>query len=434
MGEPLVIIGNGMAAARLCEELASRALGRYAIAVIGEEPRLAYNRILLSSVLAGEVPANDIALKPARWWRDRGVTLCYGAAVTAVDIATRTVALADGKTLAFAKLVFATGSRPIRLPVIGGDLHGVVSFRDLADVASISRAARGGAHVVVIGGGLLGIEAACGLKKAGATVTLVHLMDHLMERQLDARAAAMLKRAIEAKGINVLLEVATARFIGDGHVEAVELKDGRVLAADSVVVAVGIKPNAEVAAAAQLAVNRGIVVDDHLLTNVADVFAIGECAEHHGVCYGLVEPANEQARVLAERLAGRDVRYGGSLNAANLKVSGVEVFSAGDFLGAPGTESIVLADAGLGTYRKLVIAGRRLAGAVLYGDTTDTGWYLELIRGGVEIDAFREHLVFGHAFTRRQAAYGATPEPDDPIGKALPWPRQRGLGTASAWT
>jgi nitrite reductase (NADH) large subunit len=406
MSEPLVIVGNGMAAACLCEELAQRALGRYAVAVIGEEPRLAYNRVLLSSVLAGEVRASDISLKPAAWWSDRGITLCYGVGVTAADIAARTVTLSDGKALPFAKLVFATGSRPICLRIAGADLPGVLTFRDMSDVASMSRAACRSAPIVVIGGGLLGIEAAYGLAKAGASVTLVHLMDRLMERQLDARAALLLKRAVEAKGIRVLLDVATARFVGNGHVEGVELKDGRVLAADTVVVAVGIKPNAEVAAHAGIAVNRGIVVDDHLVTSTSDVFAIGECAEHRGVCYGLVEPANEQARALAERLAGRDARYLGSVNATNLKVSGVHVFSAGDFLGAPGTESVVLSDQGLGTYRKLVIAGGRVVGAVLYGDTADSFWYLDLIRSGAAIDSIREDLIFGRALGKRPRAAG----------------------------
>jgi nitrite reductase (NADH) large subunit len=404
MSEPLVIIGNGMAAARLCEELAQRALGRYAIAVVGEEPELAYNRVLLSSVLAGDVKADQITLQPGTWWRDRGVTLRYGTAATAANIAARTITLANGKTLPFAKLVLATGSRPVRLPIPGADLDGVHTFRDMADVASISRAARRGMRVVVIGGGLLGIEAAYGLAKAGAAVTLLHLMNRLMERQLDARAAAMLKRAVEAKGIDVLLEAATARFAGDGHIEAVELKDGRTIAADMVVVAVGIKPNAEIAHAAGLAVNRGIVVDDYLATGAADVFAIGECAEHRGICYGLVEPAYEQARVLAQRLAGRDVNYAGSVNATNLKVSGVHVFSAGDFLGAPGTESVVLSDPGLGIYRKLVIADGRLVGVVLYGDTADGLWYLDLIRSGAETDPFREDLVFGRAMAERMAA------------------------------
>jgi nitrite reductase (NADH) large subunit len=404
MSEPLVIIGNGMAAARLCEELARRALGRYAIAVIGREPLLAYNRILLSSVLAGDVAASETLLKPASWWRDRGVTLCCGAAVTQVDLTARSVSLADGKTLAFSQLVFATGSRAIRLPVPGAELDGVQTFRDLADVDSIAQAARQGARAVVIGGGLLGIEAAYGLAKAGAEVTLVHLMDRLMERQLDTRAAAMLKRAIESKGIRVLLETATARLAGDGRVEAVELRDGRTLAADMVVVAVGINPNAEIAAAAGIAVNRGIIVDDHLATNVPGVFAIGECAEHRGVCYGLIEPTNEQAHVLAARLSGRDVRYCGSINATNLKVAGVNVFSAGDFLGAPNTESIVLADPGLGTYKKLVIAGECLVGAVLYGDTADGHWYLNLIRERASIESCRDDLAFGRTLTERRAA------------------------------
>jgi nitrite reductase (NADH) large subunit len=214
----------------------------------------------------------------------------------------------------------------------------------------------------------------------------------------------MLKRAVEAKGIEVLLETATNRFVGDSRVEAVEFKDGRVIAAEMAVVAVGIKPNAQIAAASGLAVNRGIIVNDHLSTNESGVFAIGECAEHRGVCYGLVEPANEQAHVLAARLSGRDVHYAGSVNATNLKVSGVRVFSAGDFLGAAGTESIILCDPGLGTYKKLAVAGGRMVGAVLYGDTSDALWYLELIRTGAEIESFREDLIFGRALVERCAA------------------------------
>jgi nitrite reductase (NADH) large subunit len=405
MSEPLVIIGNGMAAARLCEDLLERALGRYAIAVIGEEPRLAYNRVLLSSVLAGDVSASEIVLKSASWWRDRGVTLSYGAAATAVDLAARTVMLADGKTFEFGKLVFATGSRAVRLPIAGANLPGVLTFRDIADVGSITRASHPGVRAVVIGGGLLGVEAACGLAKTGAKVTLVHLMDRLMERQLDARAGAMLKRALEKKGVEVLLEIVTARFIGDGRVQAVEFKDGRILAADMVVVTIGIKPNAGLAAAAGLAVRHGIVVDDRLSTSVADVFAIGECAEHRGICYGLVEPANEQARVLAERLAGRQVEYGGSVNATNLKVAGIHVFSAGDFLGAKGTDSILLADAGLDTYRKLVIEGEHLVGALLFGDASDARWYLELIRSATPIETIRETLVFGRPFAEHRLSF-----------------------------
>jgi nitrite reductase (NADH) large subunit len=404
MSEPLVIIGNGMAAAKLCEELCKRALGRYAVAVIGEEPQLAYNRVLLSSVLSGEAASDEIALRPVRWWRDRGVTLQYGCAASAIDPTARTVTLADGRRLGFARLVLATGSRPVRLPIPGADLKGVLTFRDLADVASISHAGHKGGRVIVIGGGLLGLEAAYGLAKAGAQVTLLHLMDRLMERQLDGPAATMLKRAVEAKGIEVLLNVETARFVGNDVIEGVALKDGRLLPAETVVVAVGIKPNAEIAAAAGLKVNRGIVVDDHLATSVPNIFAIGECAEHRGTCYGLVEPAYEQARVLAAHLAGEAADYRGSAVATNLKVAGINVYSAGSFLGDAASEQITLHDAGLDVYRKLVIEQGRLAGAVLFGDTSDGPWYLDLIRSGVSTEKFRDDLMFGRALAAAEAA------------------------------
>jgi len=332
MSEPLIVIGNGMAAARFVDELAKRALGRYAVAVIGEEPRLAYNRVLLSALLAEEVGFADIELKPARWWRDRGVTVRYGVRASAIDPTARTVTLASGTQLSFSRLVLATGSLPIKLGIPGMDLPGVLTFRDVNDVSSI--AARKGARVVVIGGGLLGLEAAYGLAKAKAQVTVVHLMDRLMERQLDQRAAAMLKLAVEAKGVAVRLEAQTARILGKTKVEAVEFGDGSTIAADAVVVAVGIRPSTELARMSGLKVNRGIMVDDHLETSGAGIHAIGECAEHRGICYGLVEPAYEQAQLLARRLAGEDARYPGSVLATNLKVSGVNVFSAGDFLAA----------------------------------------------------------------------------------------------------
>lgn len=402
MSEPLVIVGNGMAAMRLVEELAQRALGRYAIAVIGEEPRLAYNRVLLSSVLAKEVSHAEVELKPALWWQSRGVTLLYGHSVTAVDPAIRRVRLANGATLPFSKLVLATGSRPIRLGVPGMDLPGVMTFRDLGDVAAMDAAAKRGTKAVVIGGGLLGLEAAYGLAKAGAEVSVVHLMDRLMERQLDARAAAMLKDVLEMRGITVHLNAETKAIHGRKQVEAVSLADGRELTADLVVVAAGIRANTDLARTADLEINRGIVVDDRLRTSKPDIYAIGECAEHRGICYGLVEPAYEQARVLAGHLVREDVRYAGSVLATNLKVSGVNVFSAGDFLGGSGTEQIVLSDVGLGTYKKLVIADGRLVGAVLFGDTVDGLWYLELIRSGASIEAFRDDLVFGRALAERQ--------------------------------
>jgi nitrite reductase (NADH) large subunit len=404
MSEPLVVIGNGMAAARFVDELSRRALGRYAIAVIGEEPRLAYNRVLLSSVLAGEVASSEIELKPKAWWRDRGVTLRYGCRAVAIDTAAPSVRLADGQSLAFSKLVFATGSQPIRPAVPGMTLPGVITFRDIADIWTIWHRAGAGDRVAVIGGGLLGLEAAYGLAKAGARVTVLHLMDRLMERQLDGHAAAMLKRAVEALGIEVLLNADTAEIVGHSHVEGVALKNGRAVAADAVVVAVGIRPNVELARDAGIAVKRGITVDDTLETNVRGVHAIGECAEHRGICYGLVEPAHEQGRVLAERLAGRGTLYAGSVLATNLKVSGVNVFSAGDFLGDDGTEEILLTDSGLGLYKKLVVADGRLTGAVLFGDTADGLWYLDMIRSGASIASIRDDLAFGRAFTERDAS------------------------------
>ncbi|WP_322516254.1 FAD-dependent oxidoreductase [Rhodopseudomonas palustris] len=403
MSEPLVIIGNGMAAVRLVEELGKNALGRYAIAVIGDEPRLAYNRVLLSSVLAREVSKAEIELRPAQWWRDRGVTLLYGesAAAKAIDPAIRRVRLATGATLPFSKLVIATGSKPIRLNVPGMELPGVLTFRDLADVAAIEDAASGGRSAVVIGGGLLGLEAAYGLAKAGARVTVVHLMDRLMERQLDPTASAMLKNAVESKGIAVRLEADTAAITGDGRVETVHLKDGSAVAADLVVVAAGIRPNVDLARAAGLDIGRGILVDDHLQTSKHGIYAIGECAEHRGACYGLVEPAYEQARALASHLSGGDGAYRGSVLATNLKVSGVNLFSAGDFLGSPGTEQIVFTDPGLGSYKKLVIKGEKLTGCVLFGDTHDGLWYLDLIRSGQSIETIRNDMMFGRALAAR---------------------------------
>jgi nitrite reductase (NADH) large subunit len=405
MSEPLIVIGNGMAAARFVDELARRALGRYAVAVIGEEPRLAYNRVLLSALLADEVGFDDIELRPARWWRDRGVTLRYGVRATAVDAAARNVTLAGGTRLSFSKLVFATGSQPIKPDIPGMDLPGVLTFRDVDDVNAIAASKAAGTRVVVIGGGLLGLEAAYGLAKAGARVTLLHLMDRLMERQLDQRAALMLQRAVEARGIAVRLQAQTARIAGNGRVEGVELRDGTTIAADAVVVAVGIRANAALARTAGIEVGRGIVVDDHLETNAAGVHAIGECAEHRGCCYGLVEPAYEQAQLLARRLAGERASYPGSVLATNLKVSGVNVFSAGDFLGATAeAEEIVLSDPAAGVYKKLVIAQGRLVGAVLFGDTADGLWYLDLIRTGSPVARLRDDLVFGRALATRTAA------------------------------
>jgi len=404
LSEPLVIIGNGMAAARFVDEMAKRALGRYAIAVIGDEPRLAYNRVLLSSVLAGEATSEEIELKPSAWWRDRGVTLTYGCAANSIDLNNRTVHLANGAAVPFSKVVIATGSSAIRLNVPGAELPGVHTFRDSRDVDLLLKLARDKKRVVVVGGGLLGLEAAYGLAKAGSRVTLLHLMDRLMERQLDAPAAALLKRLVESKGIEVLLGANTRQILGEDLMTGVELSDGRVIAADAVVFAAGIRPNVALAKDAGVPVNRGIVVDDQLRTGHGDVFALGECAEHRGTCYGLVEPAYEQARVLADHLAGRDALYSGSVLSTNLKVSGVSVFSAGDFLGESGADTLVFNDERRGTYKKLVVADGRLKGAVLVGDTQDALWYLELIRTTASIEAIRGDMMFGRALAQPKAA------------------------------
>ncbi|MCZ0737405.1 NAD(P)/FAD-dependent oxidoreductase [Phreatobacter sp. AB_2022a] len=395
MSEPLVVIGNGMAAARFVEELGRHALGRYSVLVIGAEPVLAYNRVLLSSLLAGEVGPDDIELKPRAWWQAQGVTLVYGRQALAIDVARRRVAMAGGDSVPFAKLVLATGSAPIRLPKPGMDLPGVLTFRDRGDVAAMLASVTAAARVVVIGGGLLGIEAAHGLASAGARVTLVHLMDRLMERQLDAEAAGLLAEALRARGIAVLLGADTQAVEGEQAVRAVRLADGRRLVADLVVAAVGITPNVALAKAAGLATGRGIVVDDRLTTSDPDIHAIGECAEHRGLCYGLVEPAYEQARTLARHLAGRPDAYSGTVTATNLKVSGIPVFSTGDIDGAGGSEVVVWRDPGLAHYRKLVLKDDVLTGAVLFGETSDGLWYHELIRRGERLGPRRETCIFG---------------------------------------
>ncbi|MCA1509591.1 FAD-dependent oxidoreductase [Bradyrhizobium sp. NBAIM01] len=404
MSEPLVIVGNGMAAARLVDELAKTALGRYAVAVIGEEPRLAYNRVLLSSVLAGETGSHEIELRPAGWWRDRGVTVRYGYRVSEIDVGRRELKIAGEESMEYSKLVLATGSTPLRLNVPGADLAGVHTFRDTRDVDLLLTLAAARKRVVVVGGGLLGLEAAYGLAKVGAPVTLLHLMDRLMERQLDAPAADLLKTLVERKGIRVMLNAATARIHGEGQVQAVELADGSRIEADAVIFAAGIKPNVALAKEAGIAVNRGVVVNDVMQTSASDIFALGECAEHRGTCYGLVEPAYEQARVLARHLAGRPAAYQGSVVSTNLKVSGVSVFSAGDFMGGEGSESLVLSDRRRGTYKKLVIADGRLTGAVLIGDTIDALWYLELIRNRDKVASIRTDMMFGRALAQPSKA------------------------------
>jgi nitrite reductase [NAD(P)H] large subunit len=405
MRERLIVVGNGMVGLRFVE--LARAGDCYRTIVVGKEPQPAYNRVLLSSLLAGEVSAADVRFRDAAWYADQRIELLLGTPADSIDASGRLLRLADGRILAFDRLVLATGSQPIRPPIPGVTLPGVMTCRDLADVEAIHAAADGVRRAVVIGGGLLGIEAAYGLVRAGLDVDLLHLMDRLMERQLDRRAGALLRTAVEAKGIRVVLEAETEAVEGDATVEAVRLQDGRVLPADLVVVAIGIRPETTLARQAGIACNRGIVVDDHLETSRSGVYAIGECAEHRGVCYGLVEPGYTQARILAERLAGSADAYTGSALATNLKVSGVRVFSTGEFVGREGTEEIILSDPGLPAYKKLVIRrdadGQRLVGAVLFGDTMDGLWYQELIRSATPVGPMRTDLIFGRDFVEAAA-------------------------------
>ncbi|WP_088347543.1 MULTISPECIES: FAD-dependent oxidoreductase [Rhodomicrobium] len=397
MTKSIVVVGNGMASVRFLQEFFARDVDAFAVTVIGAEPEAGYNRILLSPMLAGEIAWADVQLRPAEWYADLGIELVTGDEVVTLDPAGKSVTCASGLVRHFDACVLATGSDPIRLPVPGANLPGVVTFRTAADVAVMLAAARAGAPAVVIGGGLLGIEAAYGLAKLGIKVTLIHLMDRLMERQLDAEAAALLADALRAKGIELLLGAQTAAISGQGAVACVTLKDGRELPCGLVVMAAGVRPRTGLGKSAGLAVNRGILIDDRLATSRPGIYAIGECAEHRGACYGLVEPAYEQAATLAGHLCGEAVDYAGSVPAANLKVSGVPVFSAGDFEGI-GAEAIILRDDLIPAYRKLVIRDGRLAGAILYGDTDDSFWYLDLIRSGAPLGARRAMLAFGQAY------------------------------------
>lgn len=402
MSARLLIIGNGMAATRLCEELRARDPA-CPVTVVGAEPHPAYNRVLLSDMLARKVAMEDLALKPAAWWERHAIEVIQGVAATGIDRTGKTVTLADGQVLPYGRLVLATGSHPIRLPLPGADLPGVLTFRDLKDVEHLLAAARPGTRAVVIGGGLLGLEAASGLAAAGAETTLVHLMDRLMERQLDPAAAALLRGSLEARGVKVRLEAESDRIEGTDHVTGLRLKDGTLLPADLVVMACGVRPNADLARSAGLACGRGVLVGDQLVTSDADIFAIGECAEHRGAVYGLVAPAYEQARALAARLCGEWAAYEGSTVSTNLKVSGVHVFSAGDITGGPGCEDILLTDAGRGTYRRLILKDGRLVGAVLFGDTSDGLFYLDLITRHAPVAHLRADLAFGRSALDRAA-------------------------------
>ena len=397
----LVLVGNGMAGVRTLEELLKLAPDLYDITVFGAEPHPNYNRILLSPVLAGEQTPEQIVLNPRSWYAEQGITLHTGCKVIGVDRRRRVVRADDGTEVSYDRLLLATGARPFMLPVPGRELDGVVGYRDLADTQAMIDAAARHHDAVVIGGGLLGLEAANGLMARGMQVTVVHLMPWLMERQLDEAAASMLRDSLQQRGIGFRLQARTRELLGDagGRVRAVCLDDGTEIPAQLVVMAAGIRPEAGLAAACGLHCDGGVVVDDTLQT-VTDprVYAVGECASHRGVAYGLVAPLFEQARVCATHLARFGIgRYAGSAVSTKLKVTGIDLFSAGDFMARDGSEEIVLSDPAGGVYKKLVIRDDRLVGACLYGDTVDSAWYFQLLREGRAIGELRERLMFGES-------------------------------------
>ena len=395
----LVVIGNGMAPGRALEKLFEQAPDAYDVTIFNAEPRVNYDRIMLSPLLTGEKSFEQIVIHGDGWYVKHGVTLYKGASVTQIDRAAKTVTSARGITASYDKLLIATGSLPIIIPVPGHRLAGVLSYRDLDDVEAMLIAARSRGKAVVIGGGLLGLEAAVGLKEQGMDVTVVHLAPTLMERQLDTPAGHLLQRAIEQRGITVLTKANTKAILGEKKVEAVVLEDGTRLVADLVIMAVGIKPNAQLAKDAGITVNRGIVVDQSMRTSDPDIYAVGECAEAHAQVFGLVAPLYEMATVIAAQLAGDgDAAFKPSAVATKLKVTGINLFSAGDFAEGKDREEIVLRDAARGIYKRLILKDDKLVGAVFYGDTADGAWFFDLIKTGKPVTEMRETLIFGPSF------------------------------------
>lgn len=409
----LVVIGNGMAGCRAVEEILARTgedRASHAITIFGAEPRVNYNRIMLSPVLAGEKTFEDIIINGPDWYAENGITLVSGDPVVSIDRAACIVTTRSGRVEPYDRLLIATGSDPFIIPVPGRDLTGVVTFRDLDDVDRMLAAADRGGNAVVIGGGLLGLEAAHGLSLRGMAVTVVHLMPTLMERQLDEAAGWLLKSELERRGQTILTGADTAEIVGNnGHVAAVRLKDGREIPADIVVMAVGIRPSVDLARSAGLDVERGIVVDDHMVTSDPAIMAVGECVQHRGACYGLVAPLWDMCRSLADAVAGTPNGFSGSVTSTKLKVSGIDLFSAGDFSGGAGAEDIVMRDAARGIYKRVVVRDDRLVGCVLYGDTGDGSWYFDLLKKGEDIAPIREALIFGQAFA---AGGGALADPN----------------------
>jgi nitrite reductase (NADH) large subunit len=404
MKPSLVVIGNGMAGMRTVEELLKLAPDLYRITVFGAEPHGNYNRILLSPVLAGEKSVGEIMLHTREWYRQHDIALHSGDPVVRIDRKRRMVHARSGILVKYDRLLLATGSSPFIVPVPGHLLPGVIGFRDLRDVETMLAAASRGGRAAVIGGGLLGLEAANGLRRRGMDVTVVHASAGLMNQQLDSQAALLLKEALERKGLRVLLNRQTSEIAGDGRVEAVHFADGGEVAADLVVMAAGVRPNVALAREAGLHCERAIIVDDTLQTYDPRVYAVGECVQHRRATFGLVAPIWDQARVCAAHLANvGHRRYIQQATATKLKVTGVDLYSAGDIVGAEGSEELVLRDRRGGVYKRLVLAGNRVVGAVLYGDVRDGPWYFDLIQNGTDIGSIRNQLLFGPALCAQAA-------------------------------
>ena len=396
----LVMVGNGMAGMRTLEELLKLAPDMYEVTVFGAEPHPNYNRILLSPVLAGEMTIQDIILNDRQWYIDNGIELHLGNRITRIDRRARKVIAEDGTEREYDRLLMATGSNPFILPIPGKDLPGVIGYRDIADTDAMIAAAAEHKHAVVIGAGLLGLEAANGLALRGMDVTVVHIADWIMERQLDKTAADMLKKSLEEKGLTFKLQAQTAELVAgeSGRVAAVKFKDGSSIPADLVVMAAGIRPNTGLAESAGLHCERGIVVNDTMQTYDPRVYAVGECANHRGIAYGLVAPLFEQAKVCANHLAMFGIGvYRGSVTSTKLKVTGIDVFSAGNFSGGEGTEDIVLHDPGAGVYKRVVLQDDAIVGAVMYGDTKDGAWYFQMLKDRQNVAEIRDHLLFGNS-------------------------------------
>lgn len=413
MKQKLVVIGAGMASGRVLELLTDAAPEAFDITLFNAEPRGNYNRIMLSPVLSGEKTYDDIVTHDAAWYAARGVKTVFGQAVTRIDRAARTVT-SGGVETPYDQLVIATGSAPFIIPVPGHKLPGVVTYRDLEDTNAMIAAARPGAKAVVIGGGLLGLEAAAGMQLRGMEVVVIHLMGHLMERQLDPAAGYLLQKSLEARGMKIHCKGATKAILGKERVEAVLLEDGTVYDADLVCMAVGIRPEVRLANDAGIEVGRGITVSDAMQTSDPAIWAVGECVEHDKQLFGLVAPLYDQAKVLAQSLLGQEAMFRPVQTATKLKVTGCDLFSAGDFADAPGREDIVFRDPARGVYKRLVIEGDRLLGAVMYGDTADGNWFFGLIKDGADVTPMRDTLIFGPAYQG-----GATADPISAVA-ALP--------------